>query len=70
VKYFKTTDEETVDQWDSSSFVSSGQTADKVPAGVIIELKIKSDDGESLTSDMQINIQPYMGQYVEWGRKK
>ncbi len=70
VKYFKATSEEEADEWDSSSYVSTGLQADKIPAGLIITLKIKDKNGESLTSDMQINIQPYMGQNVEWGKKK
>ncbi|MCG8337563.1 MAG: prepilin-type N-terminal cleavage/methylation domain-containing protein [Proteobacteria bacterium] len=69
VKYFKSTAEEASDEWDSSSFVTTGLAADKIPAGVIVELKIESDNGESLTSDMTVNIQPYMGQYVEWGQQ-
>ncbi len=70
VKYFKSTIEEAAEEWDSSSVLTTGLAADKVPAGVVIQLRIESENGERLESDITINIQPYMGQYVEWGQKQ
>jgi prepilin-type N-terminal cleavage/methylation domain-containing protein len=69
VKYFKSTSEEELDEWDVDDNTSTGSQEEKLPAGLIITLKIEGKNGESLSSEMQVNIQPYMGQNVVWGKE-
>jgi len=66
VKFYKSNETEPIDEWDSSIYQTSGNAADKMPTGVVVSLEIKSKSGESLKSEMEINLQPYMGQNVNW----
>lgn len=66
VKYFKGAETEPLDEWDSSSYATTKTAADKLPAGVVVTLEIKDKKGELLKSSVQINLRPYMGQFISW----
>lgn len=66
VKYFKGAETEPVDEWDSSTYEKSKTPADKIPAGLVLTMELKSQNGETLKSSIQINLQPYMGQIIKW----
>ncbi len=66
VKYYKGAEEEPLDEWDSSENVKAGSKNDILPSGVVVSLEIRGDDGESLTSELQVNLRPEMGTAVDW----
>ncbi len=66
VQYFRGTDEEPLDEWDSSKYKQTKKNEDKLPTGIQVSLAFKSDDGEEYKTDLQINLRPYMGSGVKW----
>ncbi len=66
IKYYKGTNIEPLDEWDSSQFEETKDKNSKIPAGMDITLELKNESGETLKSSFQVNLHPYMGTAVEW----
>jgi len=66
VKYYQGSETEPRDEWDSSENSKNSSGASILPSGVVVTLEIKGDGGESLTSELQVNLRPPMGRRIVW----
>jgi prepilin-type N-terminal cleavage/methylation domain-containing protein len=66
VKYYMGAEEEPLDEWDSSKNAGTKPPTSALPSGVIVSLEIRGEDGETLTTDLQVNLKPQMGTGVIW----
>ncbi len=66
VKYYRGNEIEPLDEWDSSVNARQNPPSDALPSGVIVSLVIRGDDGEELSSDLQVNLKPQMGTGITW----
>ena len=62
IKYYKGSETETLEEWDSSA-VEEGNL---LPSGLVVTLELQSEDGETVKSELQVNLQPDMGSNVTW----
>lgn len=60
VQYYKEGQTEPVEEWDSVN------QPNPIPDGVIVSLELSEEEGVSEFSEIQINLRPYMGQFVKW----
>lgn len=66
VQYFRSGEDEPLNEWDSSDYKESKKSADRLPTGVLVTLELRSEEGEELASQLRINLQPDMGGKVTW----
>lgn len=62
VEYYQHDQEETLDEWDSSA----SDIPAPMPVGLNVSLEMRNEQGEQLSSSMQINLRPYMGDFASW----
>ncbi|MBU3915158.1 hypothetical protein KKA14_06450 [bacterium] len=66
IKYYRGSEVEALDDWDSSSYEENKNSAYKIPAAIEIDLELKGKSGEILKSKLQVNLHPYMGLFATW----
>ncbi len=66
IKYYRGSETEELDEWDSSSYEENKNSDYKIPAGIEIDLELRNTSGEILKSKMKVNLHPYMGVFATW----
>ncbi len=66
VLYYRGSEPEGIEEWDSSSYEVNKNVLYKVPSAIEIDMELTNKSGEILKSKMKVNLHPYMGVFATW----